>query len=181
MVATTIQEENKYKYIIVGGGLSGLVAAKELLDKGEDSFLIVEASDKVGGRIRTDKLDGYLLDRGFQVFIDSYPEAIDFFDYDELQLKPFLPGALVRYGDDFHLLSDPLRRPQDLLASLLNPVGSIADKIKVWLSSITSSISTIRIVLCTYSQPFASKSDGSVILTYMCHVSCVMCHVSCVM
>jgi phytoene dehydrogenase-like protein len=130
-----VLSENKHKYIVIGGGISGLIAAKELRDKGEDSVLVIEASDKVGGRIRTDEVNGYLLDRGFQVFIDSYPAAKEAFDYDELQLRQFLPGAIVRYKNRFHLVSDPIRRPQDLLASLLNPIGSVTDKIKVGLFS----------------------------------------------
>lgn len=49
-----------------------------------------------GGRVRTDKVNGFLLDRGFQIFLTSYPEARAALDYDALQLKPFYAGALVR-------------------------------------------------------------------------------------
>ena len=85
--------------IIIGTGLSGLAAAKELTKAGCNDFLMIDSADGPGGRVRTDVVDGYLLDRGFQVFIDSYPEAKSLFDgsFHELNLKPFLPGALVYY------------------------------------------------------------------------------------
>jgi Flavin containing amine oxidoreductase len=85
----------------------------------------------VGGRVRSDIVDGFVLDRGFHVFLESYPQSIDSFNYPDLKLKSFLPGALVRLDRGFYRVSDPLRRPQDLLASLISPIGSITDKIKV--------------------------------------------------
>lgn len=59
--------------IVVGAGLSGLAAARKLGDAGVP-VRILEASDGVGGRVRSDVLDGFILDRGFQVFIEGYPE-----------------------------------------------------------------------------------------------------------
>ena len=85
------------RVLIVGGGLSGLCCARRLQQAGVP-FLLLEASDAVGGRVRTDVVDGFRLDRGFQVFLSSYPEARATLDYDALQLRPFLPGALVRSG-----------------------------------------------------------------------------------
>ncbi len=92
---------------------------------------MLEASDGVGGRIRTDLVDGFRLDRGFQVFLTSYPEAKSILDYEALDLKPFLPGALVRYGGRFHELTDPWRRPYSAIRSLWSPIGSFADKLRV--------------------------------------------------
>jgi phytoene dehydrogenase-like protein len=94
-------------------------------------YLVLEASDGVGGRIRTDIVDGFRLDRGFQVFLTSYPEARSILDYEALDLKPFLPGALVRYGGRFHELTDPWRRPIAAIRSLWSPIGSLADKLRV--------------------------------------------------
>jgi phytoene dehydrogenase-like protein len=96
--------------LIVGAGLSGLCCARNLHQRGI-RCLVLEASDGIGGRIRTDTVDGFRLDRGFQVFLTSYPEAKAILDYEALDLKPFLPGALVRYGGRFHELTDPWRRP----------------------------------------------------------------------
>ncbi len=116
--------------LIVGAGLSGLCCARRLQQQGI-RCLVLEASDGVGGRIRTDTVDGFRLDRGFQVFLTSYPEAKSILDYQALDLKPFLPGALVRYGGRFHELTDPFRRPLSSLRSLFSPIGSLADKLRV--------------------------------------------------
>ena len=60
--------------VIVGAGLSGLACAKHLTEAGMD-VLVLERGERVGGRVRTDRIDGFLLDRGFQVLLDSYEEA----------------------------------------------------------------------------------------------------------
>lgn len=129
--------------VILGAGLAGLSCATELVRGGYKGELrLLEASDAPGGRVRTDvHADGYLLDRGFQVFIESYPEARELFaslpgGFAGLDLQAFLPGAVVRCEGGFHLVSDPLRRPQDLLASLVSPVGSLVDKIIVGIFSV---------------------------------------------
>lgn len=116
--------------LIVGAGLSGLCCARRLQQQGI-RCLVLEASDGVGGRIRTDIVDGFHLDRGFQVFLTSYPEAKSILDYEALDLKPFLPGALVRFGGRFHELTDPFRRPLASVRSLFSPIGSLADKLRV--------------------------------------------------
>src|SRR6266403_5500618 len=79
--------------LIVGAGLAGLCCARDLQAKGV-SFQILEASDGIGGRVRTDEMDGFLLDRGFQVLLTGYPEARRSLDYSRLELKAFLPGVL---------------------------------------------------------------------------------------
>jgi len=116
--------------LIVGAGLAGLCCARRLWHQGVRS-VILEASDGVGGRIRTDTVEGFRLDRGFQVFLTSYPEAARVLDYGALRLKPFLPGALVRYRGRFHPLTDPWRRPGAAVQSVFSPVGSFADKLRV--------------------------------------------------
>ncbi len=116
--------------LIVGGGLAGLCCAERLRKAGV-SFQLFEAADAVGGRIRTDLVDGFRLDRGFQVFLDSYPEARATLDYDALRLKPFLPGALVRYGGRFHTLADPWRCPLRAIRSVFSPIGTLSDKLRI--------------------------------------------------
>ena len=118
------------RVIIVGAGLAGLACARHLSQAGFACSLL-EASDAVGGRVRTDRVDGFQLDRGFQVFLTGYPEAGRMLDYPALQLQPFHPGAMVRYAGGFHRISDPLRRPQDLLSTMMSPIGSFGDKLKV--------------------------------------------------
>ena len=114
---------------IVGAGLSGLSAGIELTRLGH-SVEIYESSDGPGGRVRTDSIDGKLLDRGFQVLLTAYPEAQRLLDYEALDLRSFEPGALVRHGDNFHRVSDPIRQPNQLVATARAPIGSFLDKIR---------------------------------------------------
>jgi phytoene dehydrogenase-like protein len=116
--------------LVVGGGLAGLACARELTVRGLGAS-VVEAGDAVGGRVRTDAHDGFLLDRGFQVHLTAYPEAQRVLDHDSLDLRPFTPGALVRRGGTLHRVGDPLRRPQDTWASALAPIGSLGDKLRI--------------------------------------------------
>lgn len=93
--------------------------------------MILEASDDVGGRVRTDVADGFRLDRGFQVYLDAYPEAGKFLNLPRLDLRPFKPGALVFLDGRLHRVMDVFRDPRHLLATALAPVGSLADKLRV--------------------------------------------------
>ncbi|NIP79102.1 MAG: NAD(P)-binding protein, partial [Gemmatimonadetes bacterium] len=92
---------------------------------------VLEASDGVGGRVRTDRVDGFLLDRGFQVFLTAYPEAGRVLDRAALDLRPFRPGARIRLESGFTRIGDPFRRPSDLWPTLASPVGTVADKLRV--------------------------------------------------
>ena len=118
--------------LIVGAGISGLCCARTLQQHGI-AFQLLEASDGVGGRIRTDLVDGFRLDRGFQVLLTSYPEAAKNLDFSKLRLQKFLPGALVRYDGRFYELTDPWRRPFAAIRSLGSPIGTFADKLRVAL------------------------------------------------
>ncbi len=93
--------------------------------------LLLEASDKIGGRVATDRVDGFLLDRGFQVFLTAYPEAQAMLDYHKLQLCRFEPGALIRVNGKFQRLSDPWRRPQHLFATVFSQAATLADKLRI--------------------------------------------------
>lgn len=116
--------------VIIGGGLAGLTCAKTLHAQSIE-FVLLEASDGVGGRVRTDELDGFLLDRGFQVLLTAYPEAARQLDYDDLDLRPFEPGSLIRTEAGFHRMSDPWRRPKQALQTTFAPIGSFADKLRI--------------------------------------------------
>lgn len=97
-------------------------------------FLLLEASDAVGGRVRSDVVDGFTLDRGFQIFITGYPEARKILDYDSLDLRKFYSGAQVYYGGRFHTVADPLRHFSNALQSLTNPIGTVVDKLLIGLT-----------------------------------------------
>ena len=103
--------------IVVGAGLAGLCCARELASQGVD-VLVLERSDAAGGRLRTDEVDGFLLDCGFQVLLTAYPEARRALDYERLGLRPFYAGALVRHRGGFARVADPLRHPVDAARSL---------------------------------------------------------------
>ncbi|XP_010558300.1 PREDICTED: phytoene dehydrogenase, chloroplastic/chromoplastic [Tarenaya hassleriana] len=125
--------KNQTGVIVVGAGLAGLAAATRLSSEGIP-FRLLEASDGVGGRVRTDVVDGFLLDRGFQIFITAYPEAKKLLDYEALDLQKFYAGAKVYYDGRFHTVADPLRHFWDSVISLANPIGSVVDKALIALT-----------------------------------------------
>jgi glycine/D-amino acid oxidase-like deaminating enzyme len=103
--------------IVVGAGVSGLACARRLREAGL-ATLVLEASDGVGGRVRTDEIEGFRLDRGFQVLPTAYDEAKAMLDYQRLRLRRFERGAVVRRGGRFHHVADPRRSPLIALQAL---------------------------------------------------------------
>ncbi|MBR9985298.1 MAG: FAD-dependent oxidoreductase [Desulfosarcina sp.] len=116
--------------IIVGGGIAGLACARRLQDHGI-SVRILEASGRTGGRIKTDQLAGYRLDRGFQVLQTAYPEAQRTLNFPRLDLRRLAPGAMIRIRGRIYTVADPLRRPQALLDTLRAPIGGFRDRLRL--------------------------------------------------
>ena len=116
--------------LIIGAGLAGLCCARRLAEAGV-SFQIIEASDGVGGRVRTDEVDGFLLDRGFQVLLTAYPEAKKALDYAQLNLKGFSPGAFSWFAGRMNQLVDPWRTPEMWRVALRSDFGTLADKFRI--------------------------------------------------
>jgi len=160
--------------IVVGAGLAGLTAAKVLKAAGK-TVKLIEAGDGIGGRVRTDSVAGFLCDRGFQVLLTAYPETKRFLDYKALDLKPFIPGAIILGEKGMTKITDPLRAPSTFFSTLLSPSGTLADKLrmmalkfrlsekavnKVFLSSETTTIDYLtrlgfsQLIISQFFKPF---------------------------
>jgi phytoene dehydrogenase-like protein len=116
--------------VVIGAGLAGLSCALSLEAAGV-SVSLLEASEAPGGRVRTDLVEGFRLDRGFQVMLTAYPEAKRLLDYDALQLRKFEPGALVWHSGKFHRFADPFRNPVGAARLLFDSIVPLADKLQV--------------------------------------------------
>jgi hypothetical protein len=116
--------------IIIGGGITGLVTALTLHDKGED-FLLLEGSDRLGGRLRTDIKDGYVLDHGFQVLNLGYPELqwlLKRLGNASPKYTYFDSGALIHQKTGHVIeLPNPLVHPERAYKLLNNQVASLSD------------------------------------------------------
>ena len=118
--------------LIVGAGMAGLACATAL-HRARKPFLLLEAANAVGGRIRTDLTpDGFRLDRGFQVLLSAYPEVRRQIRLEGLHPRAFRSGAVIRLpdGTETHL-PDPLKNPMALPAALFSPIGSFTDKLRI--------------------------------------------------
>ena len=119
-----------YDALIIGAGAAGLVAAKEL-ENYHLSVLVIDASDRVGGRLKTDKVNGFNFDHGFQVLLSSYPLARKHLDFQALNLRAFKAGAFCFNGQNHFLVEDVNRNVTAYLRMAFSPVGSIWDKLKL--------------------------------------------------
>jgi len=116
--------------VVVGAGLAGLASARSLVSAGL-AVIVLEAADGVGGRVRTDVVDGFRLDRGFQVLNPSYPSVPTYVDLDRLDLQSYLSGVLISLGTRHHLVADPRRYPKAAVSTALAPVGTLAGKLRL--------------------------------------------------
>ena len=133
MAAVSSGNTTESDVVIVGAGLAGLSAAIELTRAGL-SVIVLEAGAKPGGRVRTDLLDGFRLDRGFQLINPAYPQLqrlakVGALDLDRLQLQSFEAGVRIALAGRHAVLADPRRSPGSALGALAAP-GSLAEKAK---------------------------------------------------
>ncbi|WP_166532757.1 NAD(P)/FAD-dependent oxidoreductase [Blastococcus xanthinilyticus] len=117
---------SRAEVLVVGAGLAGLSAATRLADAGLDVH-VLEAGGHAGGRLATERIDGFLVDRGFQVFNTGYPRAADL-DLPDLRLGWFERGAVLRVDGRAHRVVDPRRRPSAVPATATAPLGSLREK-----------------------------------------------------
>jgi phytoene dehydrogenase-like protein len=119
-----------YKIHIIGAGISGLIAAT-VLEKNGFSPIIIEATERVGGRVKTDIVNGYQLDQGFQVLLTAYPAAQKYLNFESLELQKFLPGASIFKNGKQEIIGDPIRDTSLLMSTLFARIGTLSDKLKI--------------------------------------------------
>ena len=117
---------SRAEVVVVGAGLAGLSAAVRLQAAGCD-VQVLESSGSPGGRLGTQRIDGFVVDRGFQVLNTGYPRAVDL-DLNALELGFFWPGAAFRRDGRTHRVLDPRRRPSGLPATLRAPLGTARER-----------------------------------------------------
>ena len=128
--------------IILGAGPAGLACALKCQQLGRE-YLLIEGSNRIGGRLGSLYQDGYIFDLGFQVYNSAYVNTNRLLDLDELNLKYFKPGAAVHYGNSFQILSDPLRDISKVFSTIFSNITTVSDKLKIL--SLKNSLSNYNI------------------------------------
>lgn len=141
--------------VIVGAGLAGLACARELVRRGR-RVTVLEAVDRVGGRVATDTVDGFRIDRGFQVYNDAYPEGARQLDLAALRLGRFDAGALVADGGRLRPVADPWRRPLAAIWSVIDGTVGLADGVRT-AKLRHDAISAFRSGRCDPDRPTAAS------------------------
>lgn len=116
---------NSSEVLIVGAGLAGINAAITLQAAGVD-VQVVESSDRPGGRITSDLIDGFICDRGFQLINSKYPALVDLDVIKEIDFIAAPRVIEVSLGNDRHALGDPRVAPWTLLD---RATGTMPEKI----------------------------------------------------
>lgn len=111
--------------LVIGAGLSGLAAARTLQRTGQE-VLVLEKADQIGGRVQTFEVDGYRVDKGFQVLLTAYQEAAAVWPEHEMDLFPFASGAII-HGREVKQLFDPLRHPSKIWRTVSSKLFTTRD------------------------------------------------------
>lgn len=139
--------------IVVGAGLAGLAAATRLVAAGR-SVRVLEASDAPGGRMRSDVVDGFVVDRGFQVLNTAYPELRRLDVLRHLDLRRLDRGAYLREGQALHLVADPRRIPAGAAGLLTGPLGTLAERVRLGAFLLGVAYSPVGLLRRRADQPF---------------------------
>ncbi|PPK95331.1 flavin-dependent amine oxidoreductase [Kineococcus xinjiangensis] len=113
---------------MIGAGTAGLACARHLVAEGLH-VVVLEAEDTVGGRIRSEEVGGFRLDRGFQVLNPAYPEVRQVLDVPALRLQHFDAGIAVQRAGEVVQVRDPRRHPTAALEALRFPIGTLREKL----------------------------------------------------
>lgn len=116
---------SKAEAIVVGAGLAGLNAAIALQDAGLE-VVVLEASDRPGGRVTSDLIDGYICDRGFQLINSKYPALQELNVISEIDFLPAPRVIEVAFGNERRALGDPRVAPW---TALDRTTGTIPEKL----------------------------------------------------
>ncbi len=125
-----MSEDVNYEVVIVGAGVAGLSCARVLNEHGI-TYTVLEKSSRPGGRIKTDYLDGFQLDHGFQVLQTGYPGIDQHLNLASLQLSSFPAGVAIRHNGRFHAIADPRHHPESLYSTVFSSIGSLADRLRM--------------------------------------------------
>lgn len=125
-----MRASNGNPIVIVGAGVAGLVAAIELQAAGR-AVLVLDAAPEVGGRVRTSRHDGLVIDHGFQVLFTAYPTLRRYLDFDRLALRKFLPAARIARDGHVSLIGDALADPGLLLDTIFARAIGVGDKLRL--------------------------------------------------
>lgn len=143
--------------VVVGAGLAGLACAQRLTAAGLE-VVVLEASDAVGGRVRTDVIDGFRCDRGFQLINPAYPALERVVDVPQLDLRAFGAGVVVATATGRSVLADPRRLPRLLPATLRSPIGSLRER-AAFVRWALSCLLPVRRVLAAPDRSLAEALD----------------------
>lgn len=138
---------DKKKIAIVGAGLSGLIVAKKL-SKHQFDITVFEKETKPGGRMKTDRVGNWELDRGFQVMLTEYPYLKKNVDFSSLKLVKLESGASIVKNDKIYNIGDPTRNFKFLIPTLFSPIGSFRDKFLIFKLSLFVKRKSIDELFC---------------------------------
>jgi glycine/D-amino acid oxidase-like deaminating enzyme len=147
--------------VVVGAGLAGLACARRLTEQGV-GVLLLEAADAAGGRVRTDRVDGFRCDRGFQLLNPSYPEARRVLDLPSLRLQPLPAGLVVASAGGRRLLTDPRRTPPRSWPAALAGLGGgeLSEKLAFARWALRAAIADPANLLAEPDEPWGAALSG---------------------
>lgn len=147
--------------VVVGAGLAGLTVARYLQRAGLQ-VIVLEAGPVVGGRVATDTVDGFLLDRGFQVLNTSYPALRRELDLHALDLREFVPGVAIRGTDGaLHRLVDPRRAPTQAWRTVFDGLLAPAAKLAVLRLSARAALGDVGSLLAGAERSAAAELSAA--------------------